>query len=249
MGRQNPSFFGGRIHDVITHARFGDARWRGWVGCGVKVQHFPLTLLVVLTTLTLVWACIEVNQHIKLASAAFALLSHCVFCNQNLIISIKVAVYNAVCVSVLFFGCETWMLYRQRIKALEAYMYRAKSTENMWSSLVAQGPSCRDVMQGQHSLHGTFTGSHAASGEIGWSNHSDAVQPAPMAHSVLRTAACRSWRLSTSATTRRQKSAALGDTRSQAFLHRVLVKSAAESTHQNLGSRVTFVLIVRLFSS
>ena len=44
------------IHDVITYARFSDDRLRGsWVvwALGVKVQHFPLTLLVVLTTLTL----------------------------------------------------------------------------------------------------------------------------------------------------------------------------------------------------
>jgi len=41
------------IHDVITHARFGDNRLRGsWVVAG-SIQHFPLTLLVVLTTLTL----------------------------------------------------------------------------------------------------------------------------------------------------------------------------------------------------
>jgi len=44
------------IHDVITHARFEISlrSLKGFrVGCGVrlKAQHFPLTLLIVLTTL------------------------------------------------------------------------------------------------------------------------------------------------------------------------------------------------------
>jgi len=54
----------------------------------------------------------EVNQRIKLASAAFDRLSHRVFYNHNLTISTKVAVYNAMCESVLLFGCETWTLHR-----------------------------------------------------------------------------------------------------------------------------------------
>jgi len=63
----------------------------------------------------------EINQRIKLASAAFGRLSHRVFFNHNLTISTKVAVYNAMCISVLLFGCETWTLYRRHLKALEAY--------------------------------------------------------------------------------------------------------------------------------
>jgi len=38
-------------------------------------------------------------------------------------------VYNAMCVSVLLFGCETWMLYRRHFKALEAY--HAKSLQKI----------------------------------------------------------------------------------------------------------------------
>ena len=38
---------------VITHSRFGEDRLRGsGLVAGSKVQHFPLTLLVVLTTLS-----------------------------------------------------------------------------------------------------------------------------------------------------------------------------------------------------
>jgi len=42
-------------------------------------------------------------------------------------------------------------------------------------------------MQGQHSQHGTF--SHAAPAQMDWSCHSDAVQPAPTSHFILRTVA------------------------------------------------------------
>jgi len=59
----------------------------------------------------------EVNRRIQLASTAFGRLSHRVFFNHNLSISTKVAVYNAMCVSVLLFGCETWTLYRRHLKA------------------------------------------------------------------------------------------------------------------------------------
>jgi len=63
----------------------------------------------------------EVNRRIQLASTAFGRLSHRVFFNHNLSISTKVAVYNAMCVSVLLFGCETWTLYRRHLRALEDY--------------------------------------------------------------------------------------------------------------------------------
>jgi len=54
-------------------------------------------------------------------------LSHRVFYNHNL--KTKVAVYNAMCVSVLLFGCETWTLYCRHFKALEAY--HAKSLQKI----------------------------------------------------------------------------------------------------------------------
>ena len=47
----------------------------------------------------------EVEQRIKAASSAFDRLLHRVFINHNLTIPTKVAVYKAVCVSVLLYGC------------------------------------------------------------------------------------------------------------------------------------------------
>jgi len=65
----------------------------------------------------------EVQQRVKLASAAFGRLSHRVFLNRNLTTTTKVAVYKAICISVLY-GCETWTPYCRHIKALEAFHMR-----------------------------------------------------------------------------------------------------------------------------
>jgi len=65
----------------------------------------------VISSLTLTSDCDldnEVQQWVKLASAAFSRLSHCVFLNHNLITTTKVAVYKAICISILLYGCETW---------------------------------------------------------------------------------------------------------------------------------------------
>jgi len=62
----------------------------------------------------------DVQQRVKLASAAFGRLSHRV----NLTTTTKVAVYKTICISVLLYGCKTWTPYRHHIKALEAFHMR-----------------------------------------------------------------------------------------------------------------------------
>ena len=42
----------------------------------------------------------EIQQRVKLASAAFSRLSHRVFLNHNLAIATKIAVYKAICMSI-----------------------------------------------------------------------------------------------------------------------------------------------------
>ena len=34
---------------------------------------------------------------------------------------VRMAVYKAICLSILLYGCESWIPYRRHIKALEAY--------------------------------------------------------------------------------------------------------------------------------
>ena len=47
-----------------------------------------------------------------------------VFLNHDLKLQTKIAVYRAVCVSTLLYGCESWTPYRRQIRALEAFHIR-----------------------------------------------------------------------------------------------------------------------------
>jgi len=66
-----------------------------------------------------------VEHRMKAASSAFGRLAKRVFLNHNLVTSTKVAVYKAVCVSVMLYGCEAWTPYRRHIKALQAFRIRS----------------------------------------------------------------------------------------------------------------------------
>ena len=70
----------------------------------------------------------EVQHRIKSASTAFGCLSSRVFFNHNLTTDTKVAVYKAMCISVLLYGSESWTLNRHRFKALEAYHIKCLQT-------------------------------------------------------------------------------------------------------------------------
>ena len=63
----------------------------------------------------------DVQRRVHLASAAFGKLSHRVFLNRDLTVKTKVAVYRAVCISTLVYGCEAWLAYRRHIKILERF--------------------------------------------------------------------------------------------------------------------------------
>jgi len=63
----------------------------------------------------------DIQRRVRLASSAFGRLSQRVFLNRNLNLKTKMAVYNAVCVSTLLYGCETWVLCRRHIKTLEQF--------------------------------------------------------------------------------------------------------------------------------
>jgi len=65
----------------------------------------------------------EIQQRVKLALAAFGRLSHRVFLNLNLAIATKIAVYKAICISILLYGCEPWTPHRRHIKTLEPFIY------------------------------------------------------------------------------------------------------------------------------
>ena len=63
----------------------------------------------------------EIQRRINLASSAFRRLSKRVFGNQNITIRTKIAVYDAVVISDILSGCETWVQYRRHIGLLETF--------------------------------------------------------------------------------------------------------------------------------
>ena len=66
----------------------------------------------------------EIQRRINLASSAFGHLSKRVFGNQNLMIHTKIVVYNAVVISTIIYGCETWAPCRCHIRLLEYFHIR-----------------------------------------------------------------------------------------------------------------------------
>lgn len=66
----------------------------------------------------------EIHTRINKASSSFGRLRSRVFENRNLKVSTKIAVYNAVCLSTLLYGAESWTPYRRHITNLEAFHIR-----------------------------------------------------------------------------------------------------------------------------
>ena len=66
----------------------------------------------------------EIQRRINHDSSAFGRLSKRVFGNLNLTIYTNIAVYNAVDISTILYGCETWVPYRRHIRLLESFHIR-----------------------------------------------------------------------------------------------------------------------------
>ena len=66
----------------------------------------------------------KIQRHINLASSAFGCLSKHDFGNQDLTIHTKIAVYDAVVISTILYGSETWVPYCRHIRLLESFHIR-----------------------------------------------------------------------------------------------------------------------------
>ncbi|KAI8494923.1 hypothetical protein Bbelb_275280 [Branchiostoma belcheri] len=66
----------------------------------------------------------EIQRRIGLASASFGRLARKVFLNRSLLVKTKVAVYRAVCLSILLYASETWTQYRHHNRTLEQFHIR-----------------------------------------------------------------------------------------------------------------------------
>ena len=66
----------------------------------------------------------DILRRIKLASSSFGRLRDRVFLNRHLRLTTKIAVYRAIVISTLLYGCESWTLYRHQVKKLESFHIR-----------------------------------------------------------------------------------------------------------------------------
>ena len=66
----------------------------------------------------------EIRRRINLASSAFGRLCKRVLENQIHTTNTKIAVYDAVVVSTILCGCETWVPYRRHIRLAESFHIR-----------------------------------------------------------------------------------------------------------------------------
>eukprot|EP00106_Octopus_bimaculoides_P016855 XP_014784297.1 PREDICTED: uncharacterized protein LOC106879306 [Octopus bimaculoides] len=63
----------------------------------------------------------DIEHRIQSGHASFGHLKARVFCNKDLTFKTKLMVYQAVAVSTLLYGCETWTVYRKDMKKLERF--------------------------------------------------------------------------------------------------------------------------------
>ena len=66
----------------------------------------------------------QIKRRINIASSAFGRLSKRVLGNQNFTIHTKIVVYDAVVISTILYGCETWVPCQRHIRLLESFHIR-----------------------------------------------------------------------------------------------------------------------------
>ena len=66
----------------------------------------------------------EIRSRINAASRAFWKLRERVFDNHDLSLTTKLAVYRAVVIPTLLYGCESWVTYSRHVKDLERIQQR-----------------------------------------------------------------------------------------------------------------------------
>jgi hypothetical protein len=80
----------------------------------------------------------EITSRIGKASVAFGKLQRRLWNSHAIKLSTKIAVYRAVVITTLLYGCETWTVYRRHIKRLAKFHLRClrKITNTKWQDQV-----------------------------------------------------------------------------------------------------------------
>ena len=66
----------------------------------------------------------DVTKRLAAASGAFGALEKRLWNERDVRLATKVAVYKAVVLTTLLYGCEAWTTYRRHIKKLDAFHMR-----------------------------------------------------------------------------------------------------------------------------
>ena len=66
----------------------------------------------------------DITRRIGAASAAFGRLETRLWKERGVRLSTKVAVYKAVVITTLLYGCESWITYRRHIRSLDQFHMR-----------------------------------------------------------------------------------------------------------------------------
>ena len=66
----------------------------------------------------------EIETRIKKASVSYDRLKKRLWDTSNISLKTKISVFQAVVISTLLYGCETWTCYRKHIKLLERFQIK-----------------------------------------------------------------------------------------------------------------------------
>jgi hypothetical protein len=108
----------------------------------------------------------EITSRIGKASAAFGKLQRRLWNSHAIKLSTKIAVYRAVVITTLLYGCETWTVYRRHIKRLAKFHLRClrKITNTKWQDQVPN----TEVLE---KCHITGIEAFVIAAQLRWSGH------------------------------------------------------------------------------
>ena len=84
----------------------------------------------------------EIEARIKKASASYGRLTDRVWENRAVKLKTKIAVYKAVVMSTLLYGCETWTCHQRHVKMLDRFHLRHLRfiLRTKWQAISCQTP-------------------------------------------------------------------------------------------------------------
>ena len=110
---------GKALNSKVAYVTEQESTWRGRTRCwvGYTVYKFCYLVSVFSSNAT-------ISSRLSKANVAFWRLNKCLWCNHGISIAAKVAVYRAMILTSLLYGCEGWTLYQHHIQQLDQFHMR-----------------------------------------------------------------------------------------------------------------------------